>query len=152
MIGVPAASYPVGRSLRTRRILWAVWASGALCSLLAAWRCAGFGWQTGLMVFAVVVAAGLLRKHLGASEAPSVLEFNGREWTLSGKAKRRIAQVAVALDLQFAMLLRLKLLQGTPRWIWVDRNLSARHWGDLRRALYSRPVARSGAGHPDPLR
>ena len=70
--------------------------------------------------------------------AQGALNFDGRNWAITGRGALEGARVSVALDLQSLLLVRLDGPEGGRRWLWLDRRAQPETWLDLRRAVHSR--------------
>jgi hypothetical protein len=138
MHGAPSVSYPVERSRRAGHLLLAVWLLGAGVAGLACAQSAGTGWREGVLLLCVIVAAFGARAGM-CPPGPARLVFDGQHWSLAGGAP--MTGAAVALDFQALLLIRLTQPGGAARWVWAERRAMPGRWRDLRRALYSRPVA-----------
>ena len=118
-----------------------MWACGAAAVLLACVQAPGLGWRSGLLLLSAAVAAAAVRRGLARQGEAAVLDFDGRLWSLGGRAARRSAVARVSLDLQSLLLVSLDEPGRPARWLWLDRQASPACWDDLRRALHARPVA-----------
>ncbi|RZL67732.1 MAG: hypothetical protein EOP77_03735 [Variovorax sp.] len=147
MHSAPSVIYPVGRSRDAARILWTVWAAGACCACVASYQFDRFDWRHVGLVLAVVLPAVALHRTLSGVLA-ATLRFDGQHWSLSGAHARPIVDIAVALDLQSLLLVRLQGAGIHCRWRWLERRSDPGRWNDLRRALYARPPAASNRASP----
>lgn len=147
MHSAPSVSYPVGRSRLGYAILWTIWAAGACCA--SVWRyqnnSGGVRWAVVLAAFALASAA--LAWALWP-RAPRVLRWDGACWSLSGVRPLGMAQAAVGLDLQVALLLRVQEAGHATQWLWADRAAAPERWNALRRAVYCRAPSPQDAGLP----
>jgi len=128
MRSAPSVIYPVLRSYRAGAMLALLWCAGAVP--VTAWLvqvsaptylcCAMVGW-TGL--------AGLLcARHWWHAE-PDHLAWDGRSWSTKSSFD---ASLAVAIDLQFLMVIRVSPAGGRSQWLVVDRDASPTAWHSLR--------------------
>ena len=68
------------------------------------------------------------------------LAWDGQVWTLQCTPQTLLrGALTVDLDLQRRMAVRLAATDGSTCWLWLEQNLEPLRWGDLRRAVYSRP-------------
>lgn len=151
MHSAPSVSYPVGRSRDATRLLSALWVAGACCAGAALYPFDHMGWRQALLVASVVVTAVAARRTLGPTVAVDLV-FDGQDWSLTGRGARKVSRIAVLLDLQSFMLVRLDEPTQRARWLWLEHRARPELWQDLRRAAYSRafsasaPVAPVAAG------
>ena len=144
MHSAPSVSYPVGRSRDAARLLWVVWTAGACCACAASYQFDSVGWRHPVLAMAVIVPALALHRALSGALVED-LRFDGQHWSLSGARARPVVDVAVALDLQSLLLVRLQGAGTRSQWRWLERNTDPAHWNDVRRALYARlPAATDG--------
>ncbi|MDB5829765.1 MAG: hypothetical protein JWQ73_3985 [Variovorax sp.] len=144
MHSAPSVSYPVGRSRDAALLLGSLWAAGACCAGAALFQVDRLGWRQALLMTSVVLTAMAARRTLGPTLVADLV-FDGQDWSLSGGAPRKVARIAVLLDLQFLMLVRLDEPAQRPRWLWLERRSHPGRWQDLRRAVYSRVLPASTA-------
>ncbi len=148
MHNAPSVIYPVGRSRYASRLLWTLWGCGAAGALLACVQAPDFGWRSGLLLSSALAAAMAVRRGLARQDEAVVLDFDGRRWSLGGRAARAAAVARVSLDLQSLLLVSLDEPGRPARWLWLDRQASPAHWDDLRRALYSQPSMAAAPTEP----
>jgi hypothetical protein len=138
----PAVQYPTsGRSAW----LGAVLALGALAGLAAvtAWMFWGASAQPAWMVaaaFALCLLSSGVAWRFASALPCGMLIWDGQAWTLQGGQGDVLwGTLSVSLDLQRCMAVRLVAGDGACRWIWLEQCRDSARWGDLRRAVYSRP-------------
>lgn len=144
MHNAPSVTCPVGRSHLAGLLMLIVWLAGL--GILFLWLLPGpaSGWRWAMGAMALVLAGAWAAASWWRMPAGE-LAWDGRAWTWSRMADGE-GRIEVALDLQRLLLLRWVGGDGV-RWIWLDRTLAPSHWGDVRRAVYSRadPDALPGA-------
>lgn len=131
MRSAPSVIYPVLRSRRAGAMLAILWCLGALpvtawlmqVSVPAAASAAVLGWTT---------FVGLLCAWRWWRFEPDYLAWDGQSWSTKTAFD---ARVAVTLDLQFLMVLRVMPPVGRSQWLMVDRDASPRAWHSLRCAV-----------------
>jgi hypothetical protein len=141
MLSAPSVSYPVGHSRFARRLLGVLWVMGSIAALAAHWRLDAVDWRNGLLFLSVLAATAAAWRSFVRRMTIAVLQFDGAGWSTSSAAGTAPAKVAIALDLQVSLLLRLSWPDATSRWVWLDRRAMPERWSALRRAVYSRPAA-----------
>ncbi|NMM77089.1 hypothetical protein B2J86_05990 [Acidovorax sp. SRB_14] len=145
----PAVRYPVARGV------WLGWALVAYATAgflaLLAWALWGAGTRNAMVGAAGVLWLGCcaLALHFWCSWRPATLAWNGSHWSLEAPAGAIAspATIQVHLDLQRCLWVRLQPVLPHPvraHWLWLEQRSAPEHWGELRRAVYSR--ARQGAG------
>ncbi len=138
MHGAPSVSYPAGGSRSARRLLLAVWASGACCAAAAFYSARSVDWRCGLLVLSVLLSGAAAWRAPWTRNVLAKLNFDGEHWSLGEANGLGAARVKVALDVQSSLLLHLNEANGARRWIWLDGSDMPERWQDLRRAVYSR--------------
>lgn len=146
MHNAPAVSFPVGRSRFYAAMVVGVLSLSA-CTLVL-WAA-----QADTLVFRHLVVALLwLISAVGAVrtwwQAPvGVLHWDGQVWTWrcgdDGKHMDEVVDVAVVLDGQSALILRLSS-QTRPIWVWPEQRMAPLLWLALRRAVFARRSAATG--------
>lgn len=142
MHSAPSVSYPVGRSHGAARLLSALWIAGACCSGAALYPFGHMAWRQVLLVSSVVLTATVARRTLGPVLAADLV-FDGQDWSLAGQDASKAARIAVLLDIQSLVLVRLDEPTKRARWLWLERRARPERWQDLRRAIYSRALSSS---------
>jgi len=137
MHSAPSVSYPVGRSRMGRRAAIALWLAGACC--VGAWRAqyGGNDWRWALVLGAFLIASLAAARALRPVAARE-LRWDGAAWSLSAPQPMGMAQAAVALDLQAAVLVRLDEAGRAAQWLWLEKSAMPERWNALRRAVYCR--------------
>jgi len=138
----PAVQFPTAvRSvwLATVLGLWSV----AGFSVLLAWSWVGASahpaWFLGAAFVLWLVASGMAW-HFWSGLPAGILAWDGEVWTLQCAPEPMLCgTLTVHLDLQRRMAVRLAAADGSCRWIWLEQHRGPSRWGDLRRAVYSRP-------------
>lgn len=157
MSGPPPVSHPAGRSPGLLLLLAGLWLPAALAGMLLVhptlegevrWPALGLFLLSGLGS-----AAGLLLFWWRLR--PGLLSWDGGQWSWrEASAARSLLglQLQVRLDLQHALLLRVRRPQAGPRWLWVQQGADAGRWHLLRCALYfnipPEPADRAGVLAP----
>lgn len=141
MHSAPSVIYPVGRSRLADRVLMVVWAVGACCAGAASYQIDSIGWRQAVLAASVVFSAWAVFR-VSRQDARALMSFDGQHWSLSGESAVKVASVAVVLDFQSLLLVRLQEAGRRGRWLWLGRTACPERWKDLRRAVYSRaPLA-----------
>jgi hypothetical protein len=152
MHSAPAVRYPVPRSARAgRALVWLCLAPAAPCL---------YGWASGLPAVALaaicaswlLAAAVILLQWRGMRAGQ--LRWDGQAWWWLPDDAARVDEHAVSivlhLDLQSGVLVRMVGAPGRVHWRWLERSSAPARWGDLRRALYQRSLAKPVAPEPQP--
>lgn len=161
MHSAPSVEYPAGRSVWDHRIMglaavaWAVaqalWAwEWGVWPLPGAWWCAAVAgvvllgwwrWQTRHPV------QGCLRWQMAAPGPMDVPQVPGTplgDWSWHSDTYRHgtpVERLECVLDVQNALLLRLRNGAGLHTWVWLQHDTAPAHWPALRRALQAhRPM------------
>jgi hypothetical protein len=135
----PAVRYPVVRSRQLGSLLLVLSALGLLVCL-AWWRWAGVPLAAVLAALATWGGATVLAWRFWWLSPAGVLVWDGRNWALDRPGQGVIVGVlAVHLDVQRSVWVRLTPAHGAPWWLWLEQSWDATRWMDVRRALYSRP-------------
>jgi toxin CptA len=173
MHNAPAVSFPVGRSHFQAWLLSGVWVAGAAACVYWASVMDGAGWRHGLAL-AMPVAAGAAAWCGWRRGSGGCLHWDGQGWRLEATAaspsaaarasvlrsdagsvagigtgiEMAIVEVSLHLDLQFFLLLRLRLADGSVRWLWLDQGRDLLRWQALRRAVHANADATLPASLP----
>ncbi|MCJ0764302.1 hypothetical protein [Variovorax terrae] len=138
MHSAPSVTYPVGRSRWAGRLALALWLAGAGAAALWLLQPGAAGWRQALAL-AAVLAAGAAALQAWRTAPQGELHWDGRQWLWSRRGgPQQPGLVTVHLDLQRCLLLRLQILDGRVRWLWLEPSFQPGRWNDLRRAVYSR--------------
>ena len=138
----PAIVYPVSRSRLQAFSLWTMWTGGAIVGLFWGLTAPISSWRLAVVLAAIVLAAvaaiwGLKKTSQGS------LRWDRLAWTFlkapsHGENHQPLAgTLAVYLDFQNFLLVRLHSDSGQKLWLWLDRGPDPRAWLALRRAVYS---------------
>jgi len=143
----PAVQYPVVRSAWLAGAL-ALWSLAGLLALTAWGWLGAFAWP--LQVIGGCILGWLLLSMLAwrfwARLPVGMLVWDGQAWQLqSGRVLGSYDTLTVQFDLQRWIGVCLRSANARPQWIWLERQSAPIRWGDLRRAVYSRP----GTGNAD---
>ncbi|MDO8279452.1 MAG: hypothetical protein Q8K31_06550 [Burkholderiaceae bacterium] len=149
MHSAPSVFYPVERSRGAAVGLAAVWLCAALTTLLWWLALGANGWPqvAGLLV---LLLSALLAANSWRSLRSGHLGWDGNEWQWAeaGKGLMSGGLAHPCLDLQHALLLRLRDAEGAARWIWLERSTDPTRWDDLRRAVCAHGATASGSQAP----
>jgi hypothetical protein len=120
-------------------VLWSV----AGWSALAAWSYEGASaqpaWSVGAAWLLWLLTSAIAWRFWSALPR-GMLIWDGKTWTLHVEQGVVLwGALTVALDLQRRLLVCLRAADGSRRWFWLERCRDGARWGDLRRAVYSRP-------------
>lgn len=145
MHNAPPVTYPLGRSHFQGFAVLGLWLAGV--GVLALWwRAAPAAdwrlWTALAVVLAAGVAAGLAWAHSPVGQ----LRWDGQDWRWESRGYQSgtpVRDLAVALDLQRTMLLRLENQDHATLWLWAGRSAQPERWLDLRRAVHSQRGASS---------
>jgi hypothetical protein len=144
MHNAPSVSYPVGRSRFAALLLGSLWLGAAATTLLWVTQLDQPGWRAPVAGVALL-GAGAVAAWAWLRSAQGELAWDGEAWARTVGCAASPGTLAVALDLQRAMLLHWREA-GATHWLWLDSASRADRWSDLRRAVYSR--ARPEAARP----
>jgi len=139
MHSAPPVVYPLGRSFFYGLSLLGLWVAGAWVLVLW-WRTAqdaGWRWWGTL---AALVSAGCAAGWGWKNSPVGQLRWDSQVWQWEGRGPLSDAtglQLAVVLDFQRSMLLRLESPDHAPLWLWASRGAMPERWLDLRRAVHS---------------
>ncbi|MDY0107093.1 MAG: hypothetical protein RBS27_10505 [Giesbergeria sp.] len=118
---------------------------GSLAGLSAviAWALWGASAQPAWMVataFALWLLSTAMAWRFVSALPCGMLSWDGQTWTLHDERRGvQWGSLSVSLDLQRRIAVRLVAADGSCRWIWLEQRRDSARWGDLRRAVYSRP-------------
>lgn len=140
MHNAPPVVFPLGRSNFQGLMLLVLWLSG-LTAVALWWRIASTpDWR--LWSAAVVLATAAGAMTLGWKNSPvGQLRWDGQVWRWESQGYQSgalVSALAVTLDFQGVMLLRLESHDDAILWLWASRSSMPERWLDLRRAVYSR--------------
>ena len=135
----PPVRYRVGCSAWLARVLVFLSLAGVVATLL--WLDAapksGPAAAAALVLWALACA---IAWRFWAALPCGTLYWDGQVWTLETARYGQVSgAVAVHLDLQRRMGLCLSPAGGKVLWLWLEQCSAPEHWGDVRRAVYSRP-------------
>lgn len=141
----PAVRYSVGASTVLQLLLLALASLGLMTGLAWAAAAGPWFWRTlppwlWLLVYLFSVLGAW---HQLRVLEPAQLVWNGAQWSMMDRQGRRdLADLRVALDLQFALLLRaVNGASGRRCWLWVERQTAQmRRWHLLRCAAHHADV------------
>ena len=142
MHSAPAITYPVGRS----RFHAALLAGIALVTLLVGllWQNLGNpqSWRQGLYAV-TAIGFGMLAFQGWRRTPDGNLHWDGQAWNWTAGTVVLGGKVGVHLDLQFCMVLSLRMGDGTRVWFWPERRSDPVRWNALRRAVFAQGLDRS---------
>lgn len=151
MRGPPAITYPVARSRSWSWALGLLWCCGALLSLLWWVQLESFGWRTALSVAGLLAGAvAVLAEWKWAPVGSLRWDGAGWFWLPYGAVDALPVRLAVQVDLQHGLLVRLQPLQGAGRWLWLERCAAPVLWHGLRLALHARAGDDADRQRPSP--
>lgn len=142
----PALQYPVTGAYLLRRATLCAVALVALILLAWVWQLPALGVSAPLlsavwMLYGLCVSVAIRfvwRMPQGR------LQWDGAAWQWCDQCKEALH---VHCDIQVCMLLSLRARGHGHIWLWLERRTDPARWGDLRRAVYSRPRPRLGVPH-----
>lgn len=140
MHSAPALSYPVGRSRFQGWLLGLTGLTGALAGLLWLYQVNPAGWRQWLFVVTLLCACLVAAAAWSRSPRGS-LRWDGQAWNWTSVDASACGVLTVHLDLQFCLVLSLRLSTGARIWLWPQRSAEAALWSALRRAVFSRGSA-----------
>ena len=147
----PQLTYPLARSVVLGSTLFVIWLAGAVLTGWWIYFLPATDWRVWLAAAAVLLT-GIIAAVSWHRSPAGQLSWDGQYWrwqSLSYVGGGAALELAVALDLGRAMLLRLENSDGAALWLWAEKSDLPYRWLDLRRAVYSA----AGAGEPtDALR
>lgn len=138
-------------------LLWGLLALlGAGGVALVNWLLQGAGDSVGRLCVAILFWSGAAGAvwHFWRHRVSGLLQWDGLQWRLEidqrGKPSHPLVGFLwVRLDLQSQLWVCLDGTDGRSTWLWLERQSAPDRWGDLRRAVYSRPRPEApGAGEP----
>lgn len=147
MHSAPPVVYPLGRSSFYGLALLGFWLAGAV--VLALWwmTVQDTGWRLWGSL-AALISAGVAAGRGWKDSPVGQLHWDSQAWHWEGLAGRpgsTVLQLAVMLDFQRSMLLRLESQDDVRLWLWASRRTMPERWLDLRRAVHSHGGALSPA-------
>lgn len=157
----PPVRYPVGRGAV---LLWGLLALlGAGGAVLLFWLLQGAGDSVVRLSVAILVWLGAASAawHFWRHRIDGELQWDGLQWRLEIERVGSLVHsldgnLWVRLDLQSHLWACMDGPDGRRTWLWLERQGAPERWGDLRRAVYSRPrpeASQAGelaaAHHPD---
>ena len=150
MHSAPAVTFPVGRSRFQAGVLLSLLVLGGVAGGLWQAQLGTWGWRQNLFLASLAVAA-LFAVDAWRRRPQGHLRWDGQLWYWDSAHAHRPAWplvhggLALHLDLQFFMLLRLCPEQGPALWLWLDRGPDIRRWRALRRAVFCTSNRPAGA-------
>ena len=87
------------------------------------------------LVFLSLALTGLLIHRARRQEPASVLRWDGQSWYWSCGQEDALCAVQWMMDVQYGMLLRVHMPDGSRKSLWLRRKAHAKNWCALRRAL-----------------
>lgn len=146
---VPGATrFPLGRSARLPTLLLVVCLVGlatGLASLAQGSTALANPLKPGMLISVWCIASAVAMIWWRRLPRGGWLDWNGTEWHVAPSigATQWIPSdsLTVAIDLQWALLVRCHGLREPTRWLWLEKGHAPDAWLALRRALYVRRVA-----------
>jgi hypothetical protein len=140
----PAVTYLVGRSVCHGWLLGLTIVVGMVAGLL--WRFQAepeLGWQ---LLYATVLSLCSLSAFGVWWRSPcGILHWDGQVWKFNTQNKSFSGVVTVHLDLQWCLLLRMRVPGDSGRWFWLEYGKDALNWHALRRAVFCASVVNETA-------
>lgn len=138
----PAVNFPVRRSRRQAGLIVCV-------SLLAAASLAVFVWEqnaldlrTAIFGMTIVVVGSIAL--FGWRHAPQGnLRWTGEHWYWSGFPERAVCSLALLMDLQSVVLVKVTADTHAPVYLWLEAAPGEANWRAVRRAIVSSQAASS---------
>ena len=142
MHSAPAVTYPVGRSRFHAALLIGIAVMTLLIGLL--WRNLGDpqNWRQACFA-ATAIGFGLVAFHDWRRTPAGNLHWDGQAWNWAAGAKLLSGTLGVHIDLQFCMVLSLRMGSGPRVWLWPERRSDPMRWNALRRAVFARALDRN---------
>lgn len=137
MHGAPAVSYPVGRSRFQGWLVGLTGLGGTVAGLLWRHQADPAGWRQWLLALTLLCVCALAADAWRRSPRGS-LRWDGQTWSWTAVDASVCGVLTVHLDLQFCLLLSLRLDTGARIWFWPERGAEVMAWNALRRAVFSR--------------
>lgn len=141
----PPVSFAAGQTALLGAALLLLWSGGAGAVALA-WIWSGLSAPAGVGMVALLGLSAVASGWFWRGQRPRQLTWDGGTWLLTGPgvapdARRDAVQVAVALDLQLALLVRSRAVAPPRRcrWLWLQRAEDGHRWHALRCALFAVP-------------
>lgn len=148
MHNAPPVTYPMGRSHFQGFALLSLWLFGMAVLVLWWWTAQRVDWRLWVMLTAVLTVG--LATGVGWKNSPAgQLRWDGQDWCWESRGYQSgtpARHLAVALDLQRSLLLRLENHDHATLWLWASRSAMPERWLDLRRAVHSRRRRSAPAG------
>ena len=142
MHNAPAVTYPVGRSRFHAALLIGIAVITLLAGLL--WHKLGDpeNWRQ-VCFAATAIGSGLLAFQAWRRTPDGNLHWDGQAWNWTAGAALVGGTIGVHLDLQFCMVLSLRMADGTRVWLWPERRSNPMRWNALRRAVFAQGLDRN---------
>ena len=137
MHSAPAVSFPVGRSRFQGWLVGLTGLTGAVGGLLWRYQAEPAGWRQWLFALTLLCACALAAGAWFRSPRGH-LRWDGQAWSWTSAERSVGGVLTVHLDLQFFLLLSLRLDAGSRIWFWPERGAELTAWNALRRAVFSR--------------
>jgi len=149
MHNAPAVNFPVGRSRFQGWLLGLTGLVAVSVGLLWCYQADSVGWRQGLF-FLVLLVTWVVAAQAWFHSPVGVLRWDGQAWSWSGVDAPVNGVLAVHLDLQFFLILSLRLACGTRIWFWLERRAEVTRWAALRRAVFARGAGQGWHAGADP--
>jgi hypothetical protein len=151
MFGPPSLTFKVGRSrwqAATGSLFLSLGLAGALGMALSPLH---FSPRAVASTFFLLSCIGLAAYWAWRSAPVGALHWDGSQWHWSDGVDHPVQGLAVTLDFQKWVLVRLNLDSARPLWLWLERGAASPNtWMSLRRALvYAARNAISADGRGD---
>ena len=132
----PAVTYPVGRSVCYGWLLGLSTVIGIVAGMLWSLQVAPSLWLQ-LLFAAVLLLCSLTAFGIWRRSPHGYLQWDGHAWKFSTVNRSLTGPVTVHLDLQWCLLLRMRVQGDSRRWLWLESGMDALAWPALRRAVFS---------------
>ena len=106
----------------------------ACVALIGIWQSAAVETAKWLTLVALVASSGWALADWYFTESGR-LQWDGQQWLWSGFGDTPVQRLALALDFQSLVLVRLHAEGFAVRWLWLEGRRRNRQWLALRRAI-----------------
>lgn len=149
MHNAPAVNFPVGRSRFQGWLLGLTGLIAVTTGWLWCYQADAVGWHQGLF-FLILLVTSVVAAQAWFHSPSGVLHWDGQTWLWSSRDVSVSGVLAVHLDVQFLLILSLRLACGTRIWFWAERRSDVTRWEALRRAAFARGASQAWQAGADP--